>query len=392
MLGAALGIDGGPIFQIIAVENLGLSAAAIGVAFGFGVVSLPFQLLAARLPLRRARRNVQWFLLLAALQAWVLAALVALDATGGTAMVALAVTVAAEVALSVLFATAWQPLLSSNLASLERQRLNSLWPAVARGSLAGSLVVFAALGSGGRALFLGALGLLAIGTAVALNPVQVRQPPALADAAGTTSHDGVPLRAATRLTFLALGLVNLGVLPLWLVYLDRVLWPEANLGIVAALQTGASVLALATWRPTEGDLLRRARAATALTLGAALSIALLRAPVEGTAAQAAAVAGTVAMAAGATTTRIALVESIHRIVDPRNTVRVFTLLDVVASTSLQVGLLVAGLLITVSGERAGWLADPYQLFLVACTGAGFVALRRLRPPTTGVRPSPPGSS
>ena len=78
----SLGIDGGPIFQILAVENLGLSAAAIGLAFGFGVVSLPIQLYASRFPIERAWRNVQISLVLAALQAWVLAVLVGIGATG----------------------------------------------------------------------------------------------------------------------------------------------------------------------------------------------------------------------------------------------------------------------------------------------------------------------
>lgn len=382
MLGAALGIDGGAIFQIIAVENLGLGAAAIGIAFGFGVVSLPVQILAARFPLHRARRNVQWFLLIAALQSWLLAVLVTLEATGGIAMVALGVTVAAEVALSVLFATAWQPLLSSNLASVERQRLNSMGPAVARGVLAGSLVVFAALGEDGRAIFLGALGLLSIAAAAALNTVQVQQTPLDANEAASAKHDKVPLRAATRLTFLVLSIVNLGALPLWLVYLNKVLWPEVNLGVIAALQTVASVAALAAWRPTEGELLGRATTAAALTLGAAVLLALLQAPVEDTVARATTIVGTVVMAGGATTIRIALLESIHRIVDARNTVRVFTLLDVVASTSLQVGLLLAGLVITFSHKRTDWPIDPYQLLLLTSAGLALLALRRLRSSAT----------
>ena len=58
------------IFQILAVENLGLSPAAIGTAFGLGLISLPFQLLAGRIPLRLAKRNVQIFLVLAAIRLW----------------------------------------------------------------------------------------------------------------------------------------------------------------------------------------------------------------------------------------------------------------------------------------------------------------------------------
>ncbi len=145
LVGASLGIDGGPIFQILAVENLGLSAAAIGLAFGLGIVSLPIQLYASRIPIERARSNVQIFLVLAAIQAWVLAVLVGVGATGGLATVALGITVTAEISLSVLYATAWQPLLASGLDTYGRQRLNSTWPAVARGVLAGAVVLFAAL-------------------------------------------------------------------------------------------------------------------------------------------------------------------------------------------------------------------------------------------------------
>ena len=115
LVGAALGVDGGPIFQILAIENLGLGATAIGIAFGLGVVSLPVQIYAARIPIERARRNLQIFFVFAALQAWLLAVLVSIGATGGFATVALGVTITAEISVSVLFATAWQPLLASGV-------------------------------------------------------------------------------------------------------------------------------------------------------------------------------------------------------------------------------------------------------------------------------------
>ena len=108
-LAAALGIDGGAIFQIFAVEDLGLSPAAIGTAFGLGLMSLPMQLWAGRMPLRLARRNLQIFLVLAAIQGALLAWLLAVGATGGLAATALVVTVTAEVAISVLFATRGNP-------------------------------------------------------------------------------------------------------------------------------------------------------------------------------------------------------------------------------------------------------------------------------------------
>jgi len=161
-LAAALGIDGGAIFQILAVEDLGLSPAAIGTAFGLGLMSLPLQLWAGRMPLRLARRNLQIFLVLAAIQSALLAWLLAVGATGGLAAMALVVTVTAEVAISVLFATAWQPLLSTRVRSRDRQRINAGWTALGRGLLAGLLVVFSAADVAGRSLLLVALSLVAI--------------------------------------------------------------------------------------------------------------------------------------------------------------------------------------------------------------------------------------
>jgi hypothetical protein len=61
-------------------------------------------------------------------------------------------------------------------------------------------------------------------------------------------------------------------------------------------------------------------------------------------------------------------------VRPANTVRAFTLIDVVASTSLQVGLLVSGLLITASTDAGVGLADPYRAFVVVTSAATIPAI------------------
>jgi hypothetical protein len=334
------------------------------------------------MPLRRARRNVQGFLLIAAVQSWVLAALVALGATGGRAIAALAVTVTAEVALSVLFATAWQPLLSVHLDARTRQHLNAGWSALARGILAGALVVFAALGSEHRALFLAVVGALAVAAAAGLRTVEEHD----ADVAlGPDPTSGRRLPAGVGWVFLAIGVLNLGALPLWLVHLREVLWPAANLGVVGAVQTAASVAALLLWRSTEGDPLRPAAGGlAAVVLGAVLLVAL-DAPVGGPAGQAGVLAVTVLMAGGGTTARLGLLERTHRLVDARTSVRAFTLLDVVASTSLQVGLLAGGLLTTLSADVRWPIADPYRLLVIASALAAVAALRRLRhaEPTTG---------
>lgn len=376
LLGAVLGIDGGPIFQIIAVENLRLSPAAIGTAFGLGLLSLPFQLWAARLPLARARRNVQLFLVIAAVQSWTLAALVGFRVTGPAASTALVITVTAEIALSVLFATAWQPLLSARLGSSDRQRLNTFWPATARGLLAGSLVVFSALTGDGRAWFLVLVGVLPLAAAVALRNVEPLPP----GETGTETEPGkvavttapVSLPAAMRMILLVFGALNLGALPLWLVYLDEVLWPTANLGVVGALQTVASVAALLAWRPTDGSLTNRAQVAAGVTLVGSVGLLFVHAPVATRAAETVVLVVTVLMAAGATTVRVAMLESAHRIVTGATSVRSFTMLDVVASTSLQLGLFVGGLLITASTPGS---IDVYRAFVIATTVVAVVVVR-----------------
>jgi hypothetical protein len=375
LVGASLGIDGGPIFQILAVENLGLSAAAIGLAFGLGAVSLPIQLYASRLPIERARSNVQIFLVLAALQAWVLAGLVGMGATGGLATVALGVTVTAEISLSVFFATAWQPLLASGLDTYGRQRLNSTWPALARGVLAGAVVLFAALESAGRSVFLTVVGALCIATAIGLNAIDSPRPvpPPTATAAASRSS-ATALAPATRIALVVFAAVNLGAVPLWLVYLDEVLWPTANLGAIAAVQTVASMVALLAWRSTAGDVTRRALVASIATLAAAAAVALLDGPVGSGAQQTVVVGATAVVAIGTTTVRVAMLEAAHRVVRPANTVRAFTLIDVVASTSLQAGLLLGGLLITASTDTGAVFADPYRSFVVVTSAATIPAI------------------
>jgi hypothetical protein len=123
------------------------------------------------MPLWRARRNLQTYLVIAALQAWILAGLVATGSTGGITVIALGITVTAEISLSVLFATAWQPLLSQTLSSDERQQMNSRGRAAGGGLLGRLLLVFAALDQSGRVAFLVVVGLGACWTAFDLSRV-----------------------------------------------------------------------------------------------------------------------------------------------------------------------------------------------------------------------------
>lgn len=376
LLGAVLGIDGGPIFQIIAVENLGLSPAVIGTAFGVGVISLPLQVWAARLPLARARRNMQLFLVIVAVQSWILALLVAFRVTGPAATTALVVTVTAEIALSVLFATAWQPLLFSRVSSTDRQRLNTSWPALARGVLAASLVLFSALPAAGRAWFLLIVGVLPLASALALSTVR---PLTTDEATVSRSATATPvgkarpsMPAEMRMVLLVFGAMNLGALPLWLVYLDEVLWPTANLGVVGAVQTVASIAALLAWRPTDGSVTKRAQAAALVTALGSAGLLLVNGAAESIGAQTILLAVTAMMAAGSTTVRVAMLESAHRIVSDATSVRSFTLLDVVASTSLQVGLFISGWLIAVSAPGG---FDAYRAFVI---GTAVIAVATVR--------------
>lgn len=374
VLGAALGIDGGPLFQILAVENLGLSPVAIGTAFGLGLLSLPVQLWAARLPLHRVRRNLQLFLFIAAVQALLLAGLLAIGATGGLAATALVVTVTAEIAISVLFTTAWQPLLSARARSQDRQRLNAFWPAVGRGLLAGVLVVFSAANVAGRAAVLVVLAAVAIGTAFQLRHVTApRAPEPLAtDRATATAKTPIPLGIKRILASFAL--LNFGALPMWLVYLSEVIWPSADLGLVGAVQTIAVVAALLAWRTTEGPLGRRAMIGTVAVLAGSLALLTVDGAVESTFEQGTVLAVTVAMAGGATYASVALLESAHRIVHDQTSVRNFTLLDVVDSSSLQLGLFIGGLLVAASAT--GESPTPYVVFVVTTTFAATAVISR----------------
>ncbi|MGI9597519.1 MAG: hypothetical protein ACR2QK_15245 [Acidimicrobiales bacterium] len=381
LLASTVGLDGGPIFQIVAVENLGISAAPLGLAFGLGIISLPLQIAAARIPLRRARPNVQIFLVLTAIQAWILAVLVAIDATGGVAAIALAVTVTAELAVSILFATAWQPLLSFAVDPSSRQRLNSTWQAIARGVLAGSLVAFGALSDRWRPVFLVLVGIVAVAAAIGLR--SVASPDLPRDDEGTiATDDPTPASRSSpdslMLVFVVLGVANLGAMPLWLVYIDEVLWPSANLGLIGAVQIVAAMIAMLAWRPTQDDVLGRAMVAAIVTLAAACSIVFVPGPAPDRVGQAVILMATALTAIGITITRVSLLEQAHRGVNRASAVRVFTMLDVVASTSLQVGLLAAGFLITAATSTTGWIVDPYQLLIVAAAATTVLATHVLR--------------
>ncbi len=183
-----------------------------------------------------------------------------------------------------------------------------------------------------------------------------------------------------RLIFLVFALVGFGAWPLFLVYIHEVFWPSANLGVVGALQLAGSLVAALAWRPTGAGLMIRARVAAAALVAAGVALAVIPVPVEHRAAQVATLAITVVAAAALTTVRLALLEVAHRSIDERSSVRAFTLLDVVASTSLQIGLLAGGLLVAASSSASDWVVDPYRIYVVVCTALAFVAIGTCEPP------------
>jgi hypothetical protein len=123
-----------------------------------------------------------------------------------------------------------------------------------------------------------------------------------------------------------------------------------------------------------------------LLIGAGAILAAIPRPVSRRAEEAAVLVVAFVAAGAVTTIRVALVELAHRTIDQASSVRAFTLLDVVASTSLQVGLFVGGVLIGSATPAVNWVVDPYRVFVVVCGVAAFGAVGRL--PREHIAPSP----
>lgn len=382
-LTTAVGIDGGAVFQIAASESLGLDSRAVGIAFGLGVLSIPMQLWAARMPLWRARRNLQVFLGITSVLCAALAVLLAMARPGDRLAVgALVVTVVAEINLSVLYATSWQPLVSFALTPQDRQRLNSRGNAAAGLLKALAALVFGALVLSGRIAFYAVAAAAAVALAFTLRRLPVPDRPA----ARATTSARVP--ASMKPLYVAVGIVAAGAWPLFVTYVDDVLWPTVNLGLIAAVQVTGSLLAAALWRATTADVTARARLAAGISAAATVAVAALRVPVD-TAAEEAVVFVSLATAAAATTVvMISLMELAHRAIDAQTSVRSMTIYDVVASSSMQAGLLVAGFLVAASEASEGATGpDAYRVYLVAMAAVTLVVLSRLRRSNHG-RPRP----
>lgn len=375
LLSASLGVDGGPIFQIVAVEDLSISGTALAMAFGLGLLTVPVQVAAARFPIRWARRNLQLFLIACAFLTWVLAALVAFGTSGMFITIALAITILAELSVSVLYATAWQPLLAS-LSPIERQRLNSIYPAAARVGLASAVAIFGSVAGQLRTAFLIGVGVLALVTARALGSVGT--PAVEGERAAAKGFKKSRLSKPLKKTFMAIAVTNLGAMPLWLVYVDEVAWPQGNLGLIAAVQIIASTLAMAAWRPTAHAVINRAFGGCVLMALAAASVPFVHGPNPDRSDAVLVLAASALMGLGTSITRMALVEHTHRLVERTEAVKAFTILDVIASTSLQAGLSLAGVLIAKAATTSGSPLNPYEILLVTSTVAALIFTWQLR--------------
>jgi branched-subunit amino acid ABC-type transport system permease component len=119
--------------------------------------------------------------------------------------------------------------------------------------------------------------------------------------------------------------------------------------------------------------------------------AAVRAPVTSRLEEIATVVALAAGAAAAATIALSLLEDVHRQVDNETAVKALTILDVIESSSLQVGLLIGGFLVSASAGRADWFLDPYRLYLLTATILMFLALalRSLRAQPGEAQP-PPG--
>lgn len=386
----SVGVDGHPIFQILAVESLGLGPRAIGTALGLGTLSIPVQIWAARIPLHRARHNVRLFLWSMGVMALVTAGLVAFAEPGSwVAGLALVVAIVAEISVSVLMATAWQPLISYSLSPVQRAFM--LGPAAAiRGMvILGSTVLVGALDRTGRTVFLVVIGVAVIVVAETLR--QIPAPPDTTLAGGSIPSTAPRGESSTgRTSKLPAGIWSLYILtaalalgrwPLLVTYAAITLWPTGNLGLLGAALSAGSIVAALLWRDPGRHVLVAIRAGAVLTAVCTIGLVTMGGPITTTTGAGLLFALAVVGSAARNVTGTASMELVHRRIDTTNSVRVMTMLDVIGSTTAQLNMFVAGFLIAATAaasrfEFAG--LDVYQLWILVMAVAEVAAAARLR--------------
>jgi hypothetical protein len=375
----SIGVDGGEIFQILAIEELELQPRAIGIALGLGTLSIPLQLWAARIPLERARQNLRLHVAVLGLMAFITALLVALATPGSiVAGLALVIAVLAEISVSVLYATSWEPMVSYSLSAPDRQHILGFGRAMTGVALLVSVVAFGQMGQGGRVAFLIAVGLGCLVLAWSLHLL----PHPRSDRDATPETDSLSTADARsrelRNLFIALAATAFAGWPLLLTWVALVLWPTVNLGLLGAALAVGSIVTSLLWRDPGDNLFILLKTSAVAAAVCAVGIAVIPGPIDSTGWGMMLFGLIVVGSASRSLISIGLTELAHRRVNSHNSVRVMTMFDVVGSTSFQLGFFVAGFLIAASQDSSATF-DPYQLGLIASGVMLVVAVSRIRP-------------
>lgn len=377
LLGAPLAVNGSAVFQIIAIEELGLTSRQVGLAVGLGAISIPFQIWATRMHLRIAHRNLRIFVFTMSTMCLIMAWLI--TRSGSTTFVVtcvIVIAILAELAVSVLFATSFQPLLSTTVDSRFRQRLNAQGRA-AGGLLAiGLVIVVGWTSTSGRVGILIALAVIGAMLTPAIS--RLRRPAPDRELASIAPAQRVD-ESGLSWIFAAIGISVIPAWPFFVTYSADTFWPSANLGLVGAALVVGGLGAAALWKPTADGLLVRARLGAVALLLCALALVPLKAPLTGLASGATAFGILVAAAAAGTVVRMSLLEMAHARSQASTSVAVLTRLDVIASTCMQLGFLAGGFLIEFSVDST-WIADPFQLSLIGGGALLVAAITRIREP------------
>lgn len=385
----SVGVDGGPIFQILAVENLALDPRAIGIALGLGTLSIPVQIWAARIPLERARHNLRIFLLMIGAMTIATGALVGWAPPGSwVAGLALVIAIAAEIAVSVLFATSWQPLIGYTMSVTQRQFLLGRGQAAKGVAVLVAVALFGELGQDGRALMLVLLGVAAFAAAASLHvlpppghtrgPVDTRVADVAAQA--TTDRSSVDAPGIHRRMidiYLVLMVTAVAGFPLVITYAALVLWPTGNLGLLGAAASAGAIAASALWTDFGPRLISVVRSGALATAMVSIGLVALGGPIEGTGPAAAFLILAALGGAAMTFFRTGVFEMAHRRIDETNSVRIMTIIDVIGSTTAQLGMFVVGFLIAAS-EDSSAAVDPYEWWLIGSAALAVLAAIGLR--------------
>ena len=372
----AVGVDGGDIFQILAIDNLDLDPRALGIALGLGTLSIPIQIWAARIPLERARLNIRLHLWFTGSMSIIVAALIAFAEPGSMlAGLALVIAILAEISVSVLIATSWQPVISYTLSTKQRQFLNGQGRATRGVILLSCVLLFGQLGQTGRAMFMVVLGAVAIAAGVSLHVLPAPKGESVVEDA-PADDPGWDSSAAIRNIFITLPAMGLAWWPLMLSYIALVAWPSVNLGLIGAALAFGGIVTSALWRDPGRHLVAVLKVATLAYAACSITVAFLQPETSTWMGLLTLMTLSMGTAARAVVS-IGIEELTHRRVDEANSVKVMTMSDVIGSTSFQLGFFIAGFLVAASVGSTTAI-NPYQVWLIATAILLVATVSRLR--------------